>query len=143
MNPQSQQASLALAAHLAVHGYVSSRFLAQLDTQLTRDLGIVRTGPVSATAVPTGTALSRLLALTDALTFALEVSRCPVSTLENIADLSLLSRFSLQDENPLDSLRTVVSDYFTDAGVVKFGLYDKTAQLSKVFGEAFSGVALS
>jgi len=27
-----------------------------------------------------------------------------------------------------------VSDYFTDAGVVKFGLYDKTAQLSKVFG---------
>ena len=32
------------------------------------------TGPISATAVPTGTALSRLLALTDALTFALEVS---------------------------------------------------------------------
>ncbi|GAA5893393.1 uncharacterized protein JCM6883_007652 [Sporobolomyces salmoneus] len=87
MNPQSQHMSLALAAHLAVHG----------------------TGPVSATAVPTGTALSRLLALTDALTFALE------------------------DENPLDLLRTVVSDYFTDAGVVKFGLYDKTAQLSKVF----------
>ncbi|GAA6060903.1 hypothetical protein JCM10212_003937 [Sporobolomyces blumeae] len=83
----NQQASLALAAHLAVHG----------------------TGPVTATAVPTGTALSRVLALTDALTFALE------------------------DENPLHSLRTVVSDYFTDAGVVKFGLYDKTAQLSKVF----------
>lgn len=79
MNPQSQQASLALAVHLAVHGSVT---LSYSPFGLPADIlsgEHVRTGPVSATAVPTGTALARLLALTDALTFALEVRPTPVS----------------------------------------------------------------
>ncbi|GAA6018470.1 hypothetical protein JCM10207_000904 [Rhodosporidiobolus poonsookiae] len=76
-----------LAAHLAVHG----------------------TGPITATASPTGPALSRLAALNDALIQASEYER------------------------PLEALRQVISEHFTESGVVKVGLYDKAAQLSKVF----------
>lgn len=35
---------------------------------------------------------------------------------------------------PLDALRSVVADHFTDTGVVKIGLIDTMAQMTKVFG---------
>jgi len=43
-----------------------------------------------------------------------------------------------QKENPLDALRTVVAEHFTETGVIKIGLFDKSTQMSKVFGASHS-----
>lgn len=40
----------------------------------------------------------------------------------------------------IEPLRATVADYFTETGILKYGLYDKTAALSKVFG-AFRSLA--
>lgn len=36
--------------------------------------------------------------------------------------------------NMIDGLRKVVEEFFTDTGVLKYGLFDKSAALNKVFG---------
>ncbi|GAA5861908.1 hypothetical protein JCM8547_008592 [Rhodosporidiobolus lusitaniae] len=79
------------------------------STLLAAHLAIHGTGPITATAAPAGPALSRLAALNDAVIQASEYA------------------------NPLEALRSVIAEHFTDTGVVKVGLYDKNAQLSKIF----------
>ncbi|GAA5981955.1 hypothetical protein JCM11641_006810 [Rhodosporidiobolus odoratus] len=105
----SQQNPL-LGAHLAIHGCVSPPSLpSALKTDRVSPLPSIRTGPITATAAPAGPALSRLAALNDAVIQASE------------------------DERPLEALRGVIAEHFTETGVVKVGLHDKGAQLSKVF----------
>ncbi|KPV77262.1 uncharacterized protein RHOBADRAFT_51145 [Rhodotorula graminis WP1] len=81
----------------------------QPNTLLAAHLALNGTGPITATAAPTGPALARLSALNDAIMLALE------------------------KENPLDALRSVVAEHFTETGVIKIGLFDKSTQMSKVF----------
>ncbi|GJN89934.1 hypothetical protein Rhopal_002923-T1 [Rhodotorula paludigena] len=81
----------------------------QPNTLLAAHLALNGSGPITATAAPAGPALARLAALNDSMIAALE------------------------KENPLDALRTVIAEHFTETGVVKIGLYDKSTQMSKVF----------
>ncbi|GAA5834145.1 hypothetical protein JCM11251_000554 [Rhodosporidiobolus azoricus] len=79
------------------------------NTLLAAHLAVHGNGSITATPAPAGPALSRIAALNDAIVQASE------------------------DLNPLEALRSVAAEHFTDTGVVKVGLYDKVAQLSKVF----------
>ncbi|KDE05539.1 hypothetical protein MVLG_04130 [Microbotryum lychnidis-dioicae p1A1 Lamole] len=87
----------------------------QLQTPMRRDLMLaaqlaaMAAGLITATPTSVGPCLSRLTAFNESLALALE------------------------DTDILDSLRTLVADYFTDSGLIKFGLFDRTAQLHKIF----------
>jgi hypothetical protein len=43
---------------------------------------------------------------------------------------------SLQQNETLDALRAVVANFFTETAVLKYGLYDPSAGLNKVFGKS-------
>ncbi|KAL8276478.1 hypothetical protein RQP46_011128 [Phenoliferia psychrophenolica] len=66
------------------------------------------TGPITASPSPVGPALAKLTALYDSLHRALE-------------------------SEDIEPLRQTVAEFFTETGILKYALFDKKEQLSKVF----------
>ncbi|BGP38877.1 hypothetical protein JCM10449v2_002815 [Rhodotorula kratochvilovae] len=109
MHPQAGMQQQLQGGGMPPRQMVRPSIAPQPNTLLAAHLALNGTGPITATAAPTGPALARLSALNDAIMLALE------------------------KESPLDALRTVIAEHFTETGVIKIGLFDKSTQMSKVF----------
>lgn len=89
---------------------------------------------LTATLVPVGQALRRLTSFNEAMALALEVRFSFPNGLLN----ALTDDFVTPQAENIERLRSVVNEYFTETGIIKYSLYDKTANLRKVFGTSHS-----